>query len=269
MTIWPQFMGELRREFLVWRSYRVNAISSLLMWGVIFPILLVTVQSVVNANTAVGFGERERAESLIGFLVWNLCMGVLRAIPLMVAEESRTGTLENVLTSTYLPFGTLFALRILARSLRSILETALLGLVLVLFFRLPLIPSFTAVLVALLTLAGTCGVGMALAGLAMIYKSVSSVTGLVANLAFLISGALVPINALGLVFTALKLFFPTTWGIDVLRGVVLNGDSLAVLLRGGALPGLLLQTGLMLAIGWLVFNISLQRARTNGVLGVY
>jgi ABC-2 type transport system permease protein len=110
---------------------------------------------------------------------------------------------------------------------------------------------------------------MALAGLAMIYKSVSSVTGLVANLAFLISGALVPINALGLVFTALKLFFPTTWGIDVLRGVVLNGDSLAVLLRGGALPVLLLQNGLMLAIGWLVFNISLQRARTNGVLGVY
>jgi ABC-2 type transport system permease protein len=149
------------------------------------------------------------------------------------------------------------------------LETTLLGLVLVLFFRLPLIPSFTAILIALLTLVGTCGVGMALAGVAMIYKSVASVTGLVANLAFLVSGALVPINALGLVFTALKLFFPTTWGIDVLRGVVLNDDSLSMLLREGTLPGLLLQTSLMLAIGWLVFNISLQRARSNGVLGAY
>lgn len=269
MTFWSQLMGELRREFLVWRSYRVNAISSLVMWGVIFPILLVTVQSVVNANTAVGFGEQERAESLIGFLVWNLCMGVLRAIPLIVVEESRTGTLENVLTSTYLPFGTLFAFRILARCLRSILETALLGLVLVLFFRLPLTPSFTAVLVALLTLAGACGVGMALAGLAMIYKSVGSVTSLVANLAFLISGALVPINGLGLVFTVLKLFFPMTWGIDVLRGVLLNGDSLTLLFSSGALPCLMLQTGLMLVIGWLVFHISLQRAKTNGVLGAY
>ncbi len=143
--------SELRREWLLWKAYRVNAISSLVMWGAIFPILLVTVQSVA-ANSGVLFGPEEQAQSLIGFIVWKLCMGVLVAIPGMIEEETRTGTLENVLLSTHLPSRTLFFYRILARSLRSLLETLLLAAALMLLFRLPLPFPPAAWVVTLLTI---------------------------------------------------------------------------------------------------------------------
>jgi ABC-2 type transport system permease protein len=266
MTI--SLYSELRREWLLWKAYRVNAISSLVMWGVIFPVLLVTVQSVA-INSGVYFGPEEQAQSLIGFIVWKLCMGVLVAVPAMIEEEMRTGTLENVLLSTRMPFRALFFCRILARSLRSLLETVLLTLVLMLVFRLPLGFSPAAYLVTGLTLAGVWGVGYGVAGLALLYKSVGSVTGLLASLSFLISGALVPLDSLGVLYTALKLLFPMTWGIEILREVVLNDTPLVELMQMDELPGLALQTAALLLIGLFIFQRALQRARQRGELGVY
>jgi len=129
--------------------------------------------------------------------------------------------------------------------------------------------SPAAFLITFLTLAGVWGVGFALAGLAMIYKNIASVTGLVAYLAFTISGAFVPINSLGVVFTILKYTFPMTWGIDILRSVMIDGYDLAFLIRDGSLPGLLLQSGIMLVIGYVVLNSSLNRVKKRGELGVY
>jgi len=260
--------GELRREWLLWKAYRVNAISSLVMWGVIFPILMLTVQSAATYSGVV-YGSEQLAESLIGFIVWKLCMGVLVAIPAMVEEEARTGTLENVLLSTHVPFPTLFFFRILARSLRSLLETTLLALVLMLLFRLPLPFPPAAWVVLLLTLAGVWGVGYLVAGLALIHKAVSSVTSLVANLAFLISGAMIPLDSLGMLYTVLKLLFPMTWGIELLRDVVLNGTTLVELVQSGQLIGLTLQTAVFLLLGLVVFNHSLQRVKLAGELGTY
>jgi ABC-2 type transport system permease protein len=260
--------SELRREWLLWKAYRVNAISSLVMWGVIFPILMLTVQSAANYSGVV-YGPQQLAESLIGFVVWKLCMGVLVSIPAMVEEEARTGTLENVLLSTHVAFPALFFFRILARSLRSLLETMLLALALMLLFRLPLPFPPTAWVVVLLTLAGVWGVGYLVAGLALSHKAVSSVTSLVANLAFLISGAMIPLDSLGMLYTALKLLFPMTWGIEMLRDVVLNGTTLVELVQSGQLIGLALQTAVFLLLGLALFNHSLQRVRKVGELGGY
>lgn len=264
MTLYSEF----RREWFLWRAYRVNAISSLVMWGVIFPILLVTVQSVA-INSGVNFGSVQQAQSLIGFLVWKLCMGVLIAVPAMIEEEAQTGTLENVMLSTHLPFRTLFFCRILARSLRSLLETLLLAMVLLLVFRLPLAFSPATWLVTGITLAGVWGVGYGIAGLALLYKSVSSVTGLLVNLSFLISGALVPLDSLGLLYLTLKLLFPMTWGIEILREIVLNEATLLELMRAGALPGLVLQTAAVLVSGLFIFERALKKARYSGELGSY
>ena len=268
LSLYPQFISELRREFLIWRSYRVNAVSSLIMWGVVFPALLVTLISVAGSSGVI-YGERLQAASLIGFLVWKLCTGVLVALPRMVEEEASTGTLENVIVTSYIPFITLFFFRVIAQTIRSCLEVALLGVVLTFVFRLPLTVSPTAVLIIFLTLAGVWGVGFSLTGLALIYKNVGSVTSLIAYLAFTISGAFVPINSLGLIFTILKFTFPMTCGIDILRGVMLDGYDLNFLVRNGSLLGLMLQTTLMLGIGYIILNYSLKRVKKRGELGVY
>jgi ABC-2 type transport system permease protein len=238
------------------------------MWGIVFPILLVTLISVAR-NSGVEYSARLQAASLIGFMVWKLCTGVLVAIPNMIESEANTVTLENVMVTAYISFFALLLFRIFARSVRSFLEVTLLGIILTVVWQIALPVSFTAVLITFLTLAGVWGVGLALAGLALLYKSVSSVTGLIAYLAFSISGAFIPINALGLTFTILKYVFPMTWGIDLLRQVMLDHYDLATLWQNGSLLGPTAQTSVMLFIGYLTFEYSLKRARVRGELGVY
>lgn len=261
---YPQLRSELRREWLLWYSYRFNAVSSIIMWGAIFPVLLLTLQNVVNATAAKPFGTQEQAASLIGFLIWHLCMRVFGMMPEMMTEEAETGTLESVVIATAIDFKHLVLLRVLARSVRSAAETLLLGVVLAWLLRVPLTLSLTAVSIIVMTLIGTWGAGFILMGLALLYKSVSSIAGLVANLAFLISGAFVPINGLGWVFTVLKFIFPTTWGIDLLRQ-----QMAGEMLNWGVVLGVGSQTLLLFGLGVFVFHWALGRAKARGLLGSY
>ncbi|MCA9964227.1 MAG: ABC transporter permease [Anaerolineales bacterium] len=260
----PQLQSELRREWLLWYSYRFNAISSLIMWGAIFPILLLTLQNVVNATATRQFGLEEQAASLTGFLIWHLCMRVLGMMPEMITEEAQTGTLESVVVATTIDFKHLVLLRVLSRSVRSTIETLLLGVGLMWLLRVPLNLSLTAVSIIVMTLIGTWGAGFILMGLALLYQVVSSVAGLVTNLAFLISGAFVPINGLGWVFTVLKFVFPTTWGIDLLRQ-----EAAGVATDWRAFLGLGVQTLCLLCLGMVVLHWALGQAKERGVLGSY
>jgi hypothetical protein len=54
------FRAELRRELRLWFSYRQQAISSLALWCVAFPLMMVTLDSVAG-----GYGETERQASLL------------------------------------------------------------------------------------------------------------------------------------------------------------------------------------------------------------
>ena len=58
-----------------------------------------------------------------------------------------------------------------------------------------------------------------------------------------------------------------TWGIDILRNVMIDGYDLALLIRNGSLPGLLLQSAAMLIIGYVILNSSLNRVKVRGELG--
>lgn len=259
---------EFRREYLVWRSYRVNAISTVFMWGIIFPILMVSLQQVATTHD-IEFGPAQIGASMIGFLVWRLCMTVFAAIPNTMEEEARIGILENIILSTRASMNTMLTSRIIARSTRSIIETLLLALVIIYFFRTSLPFSPLAMFITGLTLAGSCGVGLAMAGAALIYKSVGSFVGLISLLALFISGAAIPINSLGIIFVILKYVFPTTWGIDLLRKVVLQQQGLGELLTSGELIGLTIQTTLMVAMGYYLFHRSFLKARLWGQLGTY
>jgi hypothetical protein len=60
-----------------------------------------------------------------------------------------------------------------------------------------------------------------------------------------------------------------TWGIEILRDVVLNKVTLVELARIGVLPGLVLQTAVMLVGGLFIFERALKQARRSGELGSY
>ncbi len=257
------FLNEAQRFAALWRSYRWSTISSVVVHAVIFPVLMLLFDSLASRYGS-SYGAVRQLQSLIGFLVWYLCMKIIVAIPTMIEDESVFGTLENVVL-TAIPFQKTVVLRTVVMMLRLGLETALLGFILSLFLGLTL--SFTPgmAFVMLLLLLGSCGVGFALAGLALIHKSVSTLSSVIGNLALLLSGALVPLDGLGMIFIILKYSFPMTWGISLLRQLTLTPG----LLNTAELAGLTLQTMAMLGLGWLVFSRCLQRARGQGGLASY
>ena len=104
----------------------------------------------------------------------------------------------------------------------------------------------------------------------MVYKSVDSVVGIITFSLFAcsFSGALVPLNSLGAISTALKLLMPMTWGIDLLRQVIIDGATWGQLWADGALIGLGLQTLIFGVGGTAVFHWGVRQAQLQGGLVV-
>lgn len=257
------FLAELWREWQAWWSYRFQALSTMILWLVAFPFMMATFDSVAG-----GYGPDRQLASLIGFLIWNLCMNVLATAAESVTTEARQGTLESVLLSPVSPLA-IFSLRLTAVFIRQAVETAVLGLVLTLVLGLSFTLSGSALLVIFLTILSVAGLGLALGGVALVYKRIDSVVAVITLLAVLFTGALVPLNNLGTIFQVLKFMLPTTWGIDALRQVIIGGAGWLTLWENGSWIGLGVQTAVFLLLGSIIFEWGLQRALRQGSLGTY
>lgn len=263
----PQFFGNLRREFLVWKSYGFNAVSSLLMWGIIFPLLVAIMQNVATRNDA-SFGRDELLASLVGFLAWRLGTIIITEIPASIEFEARTGTLENVILSSDISLTQQIIIRAVTRSLFAVVETLILAVSMSLLFRIiiPVTPTF--LLITVLMLLGMWGIGFLAAGLTLIFKAgVVTIMTLIANLALLIS--LIPVYTLGTLFLLLKAIFPLTWGIDLLRREAQNQVGLGYFVNSGEIFWFLLQAVVFLIGGLIVFHLCFDRAKMRGELGTY
>lgn len=256
------FLNECRRTTSLWWTYRLSILSSITVHLVIFPVLMFLFQHLA-ARYGSSYGPARQLDSLLGFLTWYLCMKVMVAIPRMVEEEATMGTLENViLAPVSLP--TTVVLRTVVYCLRYGLETLLLGTVLSLVLGLFVPLTQKAAVIMLLMLTATCGIGLALAGLTLVYKTVGSMVGVISNLALLVSGALVPLDGLGGLFVLLKYGFPMTWGISILRRLAVSG-----VLLPNHVVGLAIQVIVMLVVGGFIFFTCLQKAKVQGLLATH
>jgi ABC-type multidrug transport system permease subunit len=98
---------------------------------------------------------------------------------------------------------------------------------------------------------------------------VASLVGVVTLLALFFTGAIIPLNDLGVIFDLLKYSLPTTWGIDALRQILVHGESWLSLWEDGTFFGLSLQAIVFLAVGVAVFNWGFRQAQRHGSLGNY
>ncbi|MEZ4594923.1 MAG: hypothetical protein R3D55_27840 [Chloroflexota bacterium] len=254
------FLNEAQRFTALWRSYRWSTISSVVVHAIIFPVLMLLFDSLATRYGS-DYGAARQLQSLIGFLVWYVCMKVMVAIPTMVEEESVVGTLENI-TLTTVAFQKTLILRTVVMTLRLGLETALLATVLSLALGLTLTFTPATILITLLLLLGSWGAGFALA-IRRCFTKASAV--LAASLAVWLcccQALWCPLDGLGPIFTVLKYGFPMTWGISLLRQMTFLPGFVNI----AELAGLTLHTLFMLGIGWLVFSTCLQRARRQGAL---
>lgn len=264
MGTWTRlFAAELRRYLKRLWSYRFDTLSELVLWLVAFPLLMV-----IFASVAPTFNEEAELASLIGFLVWNLCLGVLSATTEEVATEAGEGTLEAVVLSPVPPV-VLFMLRLAAAFTVQGIQTLVLGVLLALLLQVPVVVASPVPVLLGLTVLGTLGASLALGGIALVHKQVASIVSVISLLALLTTGALVPLNELERLFLFLKWFVPTAWGIDALRAVTLRGATWATLWADWTWIGLTLQSLILVGMGIVVFHWGFRRAQHRGTLGTY
>jgi len=253
--------AELHRAFRLARSYWLEYISDFVLYAAGFLLLMAVFRAASD-----DFGPRGYLATLIGFVTWKVCAGTMAGIADTVVEESRTGTLEQMFLGGLRP-----GLAFLGRSAGIFLNHAARGLVLATALAAFLgilrpIPLF-AIVVFVLTAAGPCGLGFALAGLALVYKRLDGLVHLVWQMLVFFTGALAPMTHPVLAGVARAL--PLGWGITCLRALVVEGATAASLWRSGDLLGLLLNTACYVALGAALFAWGERRARTLGVLGHY
>jgi ABC-2 type transport system permease protein len=185
-----------------------------------------------------------------------------------VSEEVRTGTLEQLymspVSSGILLLGRVFAILVVATIMVS-LSAAALGLLLGLHLAL----RWEVLPVIALTLAGLFGLSFVLGGVALVHKNAHSIADLLQDLLLFVNGTFVAVSLLPGWLQALGLALPTTYGITVIRAVVLEGRPLGALLMNGSLPLLIGHSTAYFVGGWVFYMWCERVARRQGSLGQY
>lgn len=254
---------ELRRQLKQAWSYRLDAVGDWFMWLVAFPVMMWVFDAVAG-----GYTLEDQARSLIGFLFWDLCFGLIAETTREVLGESRQGTLEQTLLTATPPLK-LFGARLLAETIVRVVRTGMLGILLASVLGVSFQVNAVFWVVLLFTVVMSWGVSLVLGGLALVYKEIGSFIGILSLLAVLATGALVPLNALGWIYAWIKVLVPTAWGIEAARSAVLTAASWQTLWSDFTWLGLGVQAGVFLLLGVWSFRWGIRRAQEEGTLGVY
>lgn len=257
------FRAEMKRYYAVQWSNLGDTLSWFVFTFMMFAAIVVLLNGISGGN----LDDQARLLVMIGWITWMVAGDCMAEVPEEVTEEAEAGTLEQ-LCLLPVPFALILGVRSVAYLLGIGLH-GLLAAVVLIFFIAPL-PSAPALgVLFFLSLVGAYGLGYLFAGLALIFQKVGALTSLVFSLLILLTGAFVGLESLGWVFDVLRLAFPLTWGISLMRQVVGEGATLMSLLQSGELVGLMLHSAIYLAVGLGVFAWGYRLARKKGTLSHY
>lgn len=167
------FRMELLRSLAQMRRYPVETILSFaILAGMFFGIAYGTSAALGSRGPAVAGATL----SVLSFIAWMLCMGLLSGPASEVEAESNSGTIEQLFTS-----GHGFTRILLVRMAASVLVSSVIVAVIALIAGrvATLQPSALAGLALLPALLTAAGGGLALAGIALVLKKVRAIVLLV------------------------------------------------------------------------------------------
>ncbi|MBN2304046.1 MAG: ABC transporter permease, partial [Anaerolineae bacterium] len=212
--------NEIHKEFLLQWSYRLNFLTLLALFVVMF----------LGASFIMGDGEvaryETRASSLAGFMVALFAWDAISMMYWTILDEAQAGTLEQMLMSP-VSSAWLIVGRALARLLVIAALSVAMGLIVAALLDVDIPLRIEALPVVLLTLPGAYACGLAVAGLTLIFKQISTLTAMIAQLLIFVNGTFVGVDKFAGGVEAFAKLLPTTQGIIVLRRVLLDGESLA------------------------------------------
>lgn len=251
------FNANLRKEFIQLKRYWPNTLAIFLTYYFIFLMGFLGIKFVgnpVNVDSNIQY-------TIVSVVFWALTVKTMNFIGFDVIREGMHGTLEQLYMS---PMGVwkIFLNRIVAQFfLQSIIMTILLFAAMLTSRQWLNLNPMTTVPIIILTMISMIGVSFMIAGLAIIVKQIQA---LLQIFQFIL---------MALVFIPLSLapflvFAPFVKGLNMIRTVMTEDLSFGYLswVDYGIL---MINSGLYLVIGLLVFQLCEKLARKKGLLSQY
>ncbi len=249
-----------KRLLIVW-DYKFNVLMQIVLVGIIF----------IGACFLLGGGQfqpEQLTTVFLGYIVWLYARVTIPTISADLTGEAQAGTLEQMYMSPA-PAEALLLGRIFAMLITTTLMIVLtgLGLVFILHINVPL--RWEGLLVLLLTLVGLFGFTLILGGATLVFKQTEALADLIQNMLMFLTGSLLPINRFPEWLSIVARTLPITQGIDVLRRVEQNGESLVAVWNDQSLIWLIVHSCIYLCVGWVIFKWCEKTAKEQGTLSQY
>jgi len=246
----------LRKEAILLVRYPVNTLGGIAATYFFFALLFFGGRAVAP----VALGETLRA-LVVGYFLATLAIASYQTVASEATREAQWGTLEQLYMS---PFG--FGRVVLATAVTDVLFSFLWGfsvlaLMLVTTGERFVVHLPTVLFIGFFAVLSTMGVGFAFGGLAVLYKQVENVTGLV-------QPALIALVAAPATETPLVSLLPIVQGSAMLQRAMREDVHLTEFSPSAL--SLLVGVGIgYFVLGYAVFTYATDRARRLGVLGHY
>ncbi len=261
-----------RKDWKVLWRYPLNAISQAL-----HPIIWITpvyfMGKAFSANgQAIGFAAYSGTGDymsfiLIGTVLSNFIMTVFWGMGYALKSDMDAGVLES---NWLMPVSRLLIL--IGRTLTSLLTTTITSSIMLviggaLFGFKPTGNTFAALLTALPLLIGLYGFGFAFAGIVLLMREANTLVDVSSFLVQGFSGTSFPVQSLPSWLVPVAMILPLTYGLDAVRGWLLQTQTLLPLNVEIAL--VIIFMFVLLWFGAWIFNRIERRVRTLGTLGAH
>lgn len=250
------FEAVFLKSFRTLKRYPINTVTQLVTVYVLFVLVF------FGGKRIVGSAITDSLEGIIvGFFLYSASTMLFFGVASNLVREAQWGTLEQLYMT---PFG--MGQVVIVKAIVNLVWSFLSGVTVLVALVLTTRPSLTFELptvftVSILTLLPAIGVGLGLAGLALIYKRVEAVFQLVQFLFITLIAA--PTEE----YPVLK-FLPLSLGYRVLKRTMANGLKLWQVSEYDLT--LLFVVGIFYAgCGYVLFYYAQSKARELGVLGDY
>lgn len=253
---WYLFRAVIYREFVMLVRYPVNTLGQVVMFLILFSVVF------FGGRLIAGQALDDSLEGLVvGYYLWTMSTVAYNGLANGIRSEASWGTLERHYMTPY-GFGPVLIAMSVAKLVRTfVVNTALLG-VLILITGATLTLNLPTVVVLLVpTLGSVMGLGLAMGGFAVLYKRIGNWVALL-QFAFigLISGPALDLEWMRA--------FPLAQGSALLQRTMKDGthlwefDPLALGILVAVAAG-------WFGAGYVAFHLAQRRARRLGVLGDY
>jgi ABC-2 type transport system permease protein len=252
-------LAEWRRTVAEMVRYPVETISATVTLFLIFAGLFFGAQYITGSP----IGGGRLASAVLGYAVWMIMMAATQDMAWSVQNEAQNGTLEQVMTVPWAPT-TVFLVRGMMAVMGFLIPAIIVVAALIVMTGVHLAWSTEALWPMVMVLVTAWGLGLMVAGVALILKRVGQVLQIVNFLLlFLILSPLATLA--GWYWHLVAMLVPFTAQATLLKAVLDGGTGLSRLVWIEAVVNM----AVLFVLGCLVFYGADRLARRRGILGHY